>query len=50
VFLTAGTAASVLLWPVTQKYEECMSRALTLQAQKECEDGLRQLETLRRTS
>ncbi len=50
VFLTAGTAASVLLWPVTQKYEECMSRALTLQAQRECEDGLRQLETRGSTS
>ncbi|MUK02838.1 hypothetical protein GM708_13415 [Vibrio cholerae] len=46
LFLTAGTAASVLLWPVTQRYEDCMSRALTLQAQRECEDGLRKLETL----
>ncbi|WP_394249699.1 hypothetical protein [Arthrobacter pityocampae] len=44
LFLTAGTAASVLLWPVTRTYEDCMSRALTLQAQSDCEDGLRSLD------
>lgn len=44
LFLAAGTGASVLLWPVTQNYEDCMSRALTLQAQKECEEGLRNLD------
>ncbi|WP_434991966.1 hypothetical protein [Arthrobacter sp. Ld5] len=44
LFLTAGTAASVLLWPITQTYEDCMSRALTLQAQRDCEDGLRSLD------
>lgn len=44
LFLAAGTGASVLLWPITQHYEDCMSRALTLQAQNECEEGLRNLE------
>ncbi|BBE21994.1 hypothetical protein MN0502_08770 [Arthrobacter sp. MN05-02] len=44
LFLTVGTTASVLLWPVTQNYEDCMSRALTLQAQADCEEGLRNLE------
>lgn len=44
LFLAISTGASVLLWPVTQTYEDCMSRALTLQAQGECEDGLRKLE------
>jgi hypothetical protein len=44
LFLTAGTGASVLLWPVTQNYEDCMSRALTLQAQRDCEEGLQKLE------
>lgn len=46
LFLVTGTAASVLLWGVTRTYEDCMSRALTLQAQGECEEGLRQLEGL----
>lgn len=41
LFLAAGTGASVLLWPVTQSYEDCMSRALTLQAQRQCEEELR---------
>jgi hypothetical protein len=44
LFLAVGTTASVLLWPVTQTYEDCMSRALTLQAQADCEEGLRNLE------
>ena len=44
LFVTAGTGASVLLWPITEKYEDCMSRALTLQATSECEDGLQRLE------
>lgn len=43
LFLAAGTGASVLLWPVTQSYEDCMSRALTLQAQRQCEEELRNL-------
>lgn len=43
LFLAVGTTASVVLWPVTQAYEDCMSRALTLQAQAECEDDLREL-------
>lgn len=45
VVLTVGTAVSVLLWPVTQQYEDCMSRALTLQARSDCEDALRKFET-----
>ncbi|MHA7239462.1 hypothetical protein [Arthrobacter sp. TMS1-12-1] len=44
LFLTAGTAASIVLWPLTRTYEDCMSRALTLQAQKDCQDGLRNLD------
>ena len=44
LFLATGVAASVLLWPVTQTYEDCMSRALTLEAQGQCEDGLRKLD------
>ncbi len=44
LFLTAGTGASVLLWPVTQTYEDCMSHALTLQARAECDQGLRNLD------
>lgn len=44
VFLLLGTGASVLLWPVTETYEDCMSRALTLQAQGQCEEGLRKLD------
>jgi hypothetical protein len=46
LFLVTGTGASVLLWRVTQTYEDCMSRALTLDAQGQCEDGLRKLEGL----
>ena len=44
LFLTAGTGASVVLWPVTQNYEDCTYRALTLQAQRDCEEGLQELE------
>ncbi len=43
LLLAAGMGASVLLWPVTQSYEDCMSRALTLQAQRQCEEELRNL-------
>ncbi len=43
LFLTAGTAASVVLWPVTQKYEDCQSQALTLRAERQCQDELRDL-------
>jgi hypothetical protein len=42
--LTAGPGVSVLLWPVTQNYEDCMSRALTLQARDDCQEGLQRLE------
>ncbi|MHA7280401.1 hypothetical protein ACX80H_11670 [Arthrobacter sp. MDT2-2] len=44
LFLAAGTGASVLLWPITQNYEDCMSRALTLQARDDCQEGLQKLE------
>jgi hypothetical protein len=47
LFLAAGTGASVLLWPVTKTYEDCMARALTLRAESDCQDGLRQLDGLR---
>lgn len=43
LFLTFGTGAAILLWPVTQRYEECTATALTSQAQRECEDGLQNL-------
>lgn len=43
LFLTLGIGASVLLWPITAEYEDCMSRALTLQATNECEDALRRV-------
>ncbi|NJC21658.1 hypothetical protein BJ994_000734 [Arthrobacter pigmenti] len=44
LFLTLGLGAAILLWPVTERYEDCTSRALTSQAQRECEDGLRNLD------
>ncbi|WP_422391458.1 hypothetical protein [Arthrobacter sp. N1] len=46
LFLAAGTAASVLLWSVTRTYEDCIARALTLQAQEDCQDGLKRLDGL----
>lgn len=42
-FLGVGAIASVALWPVTAQYEDCMSRALTLQAERTCQDELRDL-------
>lgn len=48
LFLAAGTGASVLLWPITQTYEDCMAKALTLQAQGDCEDALRRLDGIGR--
>lgn len=48
LFVTAGTGASVLLWPVTEEYEDCMSRALTLHATSQCEDALQRLEGFNR--
>lgn len=43
LFLTLGTGAAVLLWPVTERYEECMTTALTSKAERQCEDDLRNL-------
>lgn len=43
LFLTMGTGAAVLLWPVTAQYEECMATALTSKAQRQCEEDLRNL-------
>jgi hypothetical protein len=43
LFLTLGTGAAILLWPVTERYEECMATALTSKAQRQCEDDLRNL-------
>ncbi|THJ67941.1 hypothetical protein E8P82_03715 [Arthrobacter echini] len=45
LFLSVSTAVSVLLWPVTRAYEDCVSRALTLQARSDCEDALRRFDT-----
>ncbi|MBG6217164.1 hypothetical protein IWX75_001618 [Arthrobacter sp. CAN_A6] len=46
LFLVIGTGASVLLWPITETYEDCMGTALTIQAERTCEDGLRNLDGL----
>lgn len=46
LFLVIGTGASVLLWPITETYEDCMATALTIQAERSCEDGLRNLDGL----
>ncbi|WDF34143.1 hypothetical protein PTW37_04220 [Arthrobacter agilis] len=46
LFLAVGTGASVLLWPVTKTYEDCMARALTLRAESDCRDGLTRLDGL----
>jgi hypothetical protein len=43
---TIGTGAAILLWPVTERYEECMATALTSKAQKQCEEDLRNLSEL----
>lgn len=43
LFLVLGTGAAILLWPVTERYETCMSRALTSAAERQCEDDLRNL-------
>lgn len=45
LLLALGMAASVLLWPVTRTYEDCMSRALTLQARSDCQDALEKFGT-----
>jgi hypothetical protein len=50
LFLSMGAGAAVILWPVTERYEKCMSTALTLQAQSTCEEQLRSLEELFRMS
>ncbi len=46
LFFSLGVGAAVLLWPVTATFEECMDTALTSRAQKECQDGLRNLDGL----
>lgn len=43
LFLTAGAGASVILWPVTQDYEDCQAQALTLRAERQCQDELSNL-------
>lgn len=43
---TIGTGAAILLWPVTERYEECMATALTSKAQRQCEEDLRNLSEL----
>lgn len=46
LFISVGTGAAVILWPLTQRYEECMATALTLQAKAACEEQLRSLDGL----
>lgn len=46
LFLTLGTGAAVLLWPMTERYEDCMSTALTSKAQRQCEEDLQNLRGL----
>lgn len=43
LFLVLGTGAAVLLWPLTARYESCMATALTTQAERQCEEDLRNL-------
>ena len=43
LFLTLGAGAAILLWPVTERYEECMATALTSKAQRQCDEDLRNL-------
>lgn len=43
LFLTLGTGAAILLWPITERYEQCMATALTSKAQRQCEEDLRNL-------
>lgn len=43
LLLVLGTGAAVLLWPITERYEDCMARALTSQAERQCEEDLRDL-------
>jgi hypothetical protein len=43
---TIGTGAAIVLWPVTERYEECMATALTSKAQRQCEEDLRNLSEL----
>ncbi|GAB3548018.1 hypothetical protein GCM10027404_11150 [Arthrobacter tumbae] len=43
LFLTLGAGATILLWPVTEQYEECTATALTSKAQRECDEDLRNL-------
>ncbi|WP_026550210.1 hypothetical protein [Arthrobacter sp. Br18] len=46
LLLVIATAAAVVLWPLTETYEDCIGTALTIQAERECEDGLRDLNGL----
>lgn len=46
LMLTIGTGAAIALWPITERYEQCMATALTSKAQQQCEDDLRNLSGL----
>lgn len=46
LMLTIGTGAAIILWPITERYETCMTTALTSKAQRECEEDLRNLNGL----
>ncbi|TDK26723.1 hypothetical protein E2F48_05955 [Arthrobacter crusticola] len=39
-FLALSTAVLIALWPVTADYEDCIDTALTLEAERACQDRL----------
>ncbi|MBJ2119557.1 hypothetical protein I6N91_01020 [Arthrobacter sp. MSA 4-2] len=39
-FLALSTAVLIALWPVTANYEDCIDTALTLEAERACQDRL----------
>ncbi|MHA7263603.1 hypothetical protein ACX80W_10420 [Arthrobacter sp. TMN-37] len=45
-FLALSTALLIALWPVTENYEDCIDTALTLEAERECQDRLLTLDGL----
>jgi hypothetical protein len=45
-FLALSTAVLIALWPVTADYEDCIDTALTLEAERTCQDRLLTLDGL----
>ncbi len=45
-FLALSTAVLIALWPVTANYEDCIDTALTLEAERACQDRLLTLDGL----